>query len=142
MRRLFLPSLFVLCYSLFVFAQERGPTPASPEQIRAAIDKLADVDYDTRMKAGRTIRRAPSAQVVPALLQAVSEHADGFVRFKALIMLTGYTDPRTADAMETALYNGVLAGLSLDGQTYFYQNPLEDRGSHRRQPWFGCVRCT
>jgi HEAT repeat protein len=102
-RRLFLPSLFVICCSLFVFAQERGPTPATPEQIRAAIDKLADVDYDTRMKAGRTIRRAPSAQVVPALLQAVSEHADGFVRFKALIMLTGYTDPRTADAMEAAM---------------------------------------
>jgi HEAT repeat protein len=86
-----------------VFAQERGPTPASPEQIRAAIDKLADVDYDIRMKAGRTIRRAPSAQVVPALLQAYNEHADGFVRFKALVMLTGYTDPRTADAMETAM---------------------------------------
>ena len=86
-----------------VFAQERGPTPASPEQIRAAIDKLADVDYATRMAAGRTIRRAPSAQVVPALLQAVSEHADGFVRFKALTMLTGYNDPRTADAMETAM---------------------------------------
>jgi DUF1680 family protein len=50
-------------------------------------------------------------------------------------------DARYADALETALYNGVLAGLSLDGQTYFYQNPLEDRGSHRRQPWFGCACC-
>jgi uncharacterized protein len=40
-------------------------------------------------------------------------------------------DARYADALETALYNGVLAGLSLDGQTYFYQNPLEDRGSTR-----------
>lgn len=83
--------------------QERGPTPASPEQIRAAIDKLADLDYPTRMAAGRTIRRAPAAQTVPALLQAVSEHADGFVRFKALTLLTGYNDPRTADAMETAM---------------------------------------
>ncbi len=55
------------------------------------------------MAAGRTIRRAPAAQAVPALLQAVSEHADGFIRFKALTLLTGYNDPRTADAMETAL---------------------------------------
>jgi HEAT repeat protein len=84
-------------------AQERGPTPATPEQIRAAIDKLADLDYPTRMAAGRTVRRAPSAQVVPALLQAVNEHADGFVRFRALILLTGYTDPRIEDVMETAL---------------------------------------
>ena len=80
--------------------QERGPTPASPEQIRAAIDKLADFDYPTRMAAGRTIRRAPAAQAVPALLQAVSEHADGFIRFKALTLLTGFNDPRTADAMD------------------------------------------
>jgi uncharacterized protein len=48
---------------------------------------------------------------------------------------------RFADAMETALYNGVLSGLSLDGQTYFYQNPLADRGRHRRQSWFGCACC-
>jgi HEAT repeat protein len=97
---------FVVCCSFLVLsavsAQERGPTPASPEQIRAAIDKLADIDYPTRMAAGRTLRRAPAAQTVPALLQAVSEHADGFVRFRALILLTGFNDPRTVDAMEAA----------------------------------------
>lgn len=84
-------------------AQERGPTPASPEQIRAAIDKLADLDYPTRMAAGRAIRRAPAAQVVPALLQAFHEHADGFVRFRALVLLTGYNDPRVDDSMEAAM---------------------------------------
>ncbi|MFM8534180.1 MAG: HEAT repeat domain-containing protein [Acidimicrobiia bacterium] len=84
-------------------AQERGPTPASPDQIRAAIDKLADLDYPTRMAAGRTIRRAPAAQTVPALLQAVNEHADGFIRFRALILLTGYSDPRIEDVMEATL---------------------------------------
>jgi HEAT repeat protein len=98
-----------LCLLLFTFltvgvrAQERGPTPATPEQIKAAIDKLADLDYSTRMAAGRTIRRAPSAQVVPALLQAFAEHADGYIRFRSLILLTGYSDPRIADVMETAM---------------------------------------
>jgi HEAT repeat protein len=103
-------------------AQERGPTPATPEQIRAAIDKLADFDYATRMAAGRTIRRAPAAQAVPALLQAVSEHADGFIRFKALTLLTGYNDPRTADAMETAMIspNDRLREVAY---SYFEQNP-------------------
>ena len=116
----------VFCYTVFVVspavAQERGPTPATPGQIRAAIDKLGDLDYPTRMAAGRTIRRAPSAQAVPALLQAVSEHADGFIRFKALTLLTGYNDPRTADAMETALVspNDRLREVAY---AYFEQNP-------------------
>jgi DUF1680 family protein len=56
-----------------------------------------------------------------------------------LLLLDG--ESRFADLMEQTLYNGILAGLSLDGQSYFYQNPLADEGSHRRQPWFGCACC-
>ena len=84
-------------------AQERGPTPASPEQIQQAIGKLGDFDYPTRMAAGRTVRRAPAAQATPALLQAVREHADGYIRYRALTLLTGFNDPRTLDAMEEAM---------------------------------------
>ncbi|MDQ3328094.1 MAG: glycoside hydrolase family 127 protein, partial [Chloroflexota bacterium] len=50
-------------------------------------------------------------------------------------------EARYADLIEHTLYNAVLSGLSLDGQSYFYQNPLEDDGTHRRQPWFGCACC-
>jgi len=123
---------FVVCYSLFVIspasAQERGPTPASPEQIRAAIDKLADLDYATRMAAGRTIRRAPSAQVVPALLQAFNEHADGFIRFRSLILLTGYTDPRIEDVMLQAIAspNDRIREV---GYAYFELNPRPARAA-------------
>jgi DUF1680 family protein len=53
--------------------------------------------------------------------------------------VTGET--RFADALETALYNGMLSGISLDGRTYFYENPLADRGGHRRTPWFDCACC-
>ncbi|MGI9049328.1 MAG: glycoside hydrolase family 127 protein [Rubrobacteraceae bacterium] len=56
-----------------------------------------------------------------------------------MLMLDG--DARYADLMEHTLYNAVLPGLSLDGQNYFYQNPLTDDGEHRRQPWFGCACC-
>jgi DUF1680 family protein len=56
-------------------------------------------------------------------------------------MLALEGDARYADALETALYNGVLAGLSLDGQAYFYANPLADDGTHRRQSWFDCACC-
>jgi HEAT repeat protein len=96
-------SLFVICSSLFLQGQERGPVAASPEQIQQAISKLGDFDYPTRMGAGRTLRRAPAAQAVPALLQAVREHADGYIRFRALTLLTGFNDPRTLDVMEEAM---------------------------------------
>lgn len=56
-------------------------------------------------------------------------------------MLQAAGDARYADQLEHTLYNAVLPGLALDGQTYFYQNPLEDDGRHRRQPWFGCACC-
>ena len=56
-------------------------------------------------------------------------------------MLQATGEARYADLMELALYNGVLSGLSLDGQEYFYVNPLADDGTHRRQPWFGCACC-
>ena len=51
------------------------------------------------------MRRTPAAQAVPALLQAVSDHADGYVRYRALVLLTGFSDPRTKDAMREALAN-------------------------------------
>lgn len=46
-----------------------------------------------------------------------------------------------ADVMETILYNGFLSSVSLDGRRYFYQNPLSDDGTHRRQEWFECACC-
>jgi DUF1680 family protein len=56
-----------------------------------------------------------------------------------MLALTG--EASYADLIEHTLYNAVLPGVSLDGQHYFYQNPLADDGSHRRQPWFGCACC-
>lgn len=56
-----------------------------------------------------------------------------------MLCITG--EARFGDEMETALYNGILSGVSLDGDQYFYENPLAGRGEHRRQPWFGCACC-
>ena len=49
------------------------------------------------------MRRTPAAQAVPALLQAVAEHGDGYVRYRALVLLTGFNDPRTKDAMRESM---------------------------------------
>lgn len=52
-----------------------------------------------------------------------------------------YGDARYADVFERSLYNGVLAGVSQDGNRFFYVNPLESQGTHHRSPWFGCACC-
>ncbi|MGI6401911.1 MAG: glycoside hydrolase family 127 protein [Thermoguttaceae bacterium] len=46
-----------------------------------------------------------------------------------------------ADYMELAAYNGFAAGYNLNGDKYFYVNPLESRGDHHREPFFGCACC-
>ncbi|MBS7618163.1 glycoside hydrolase family 127 protein, partial [Candidatus Bathyarchaeota archaeon] len=56
-----------------------------------------------------------------------------------MLLVTGKAE--YADIMELALYNGALAGIGLDGETYFYVNPLVDRGLHRRSRWFDCACC-
>lgn len=45
------------------------------------------------------------------------------------------------DVLERTLYNGLISGVSLDGGSFFYPNPLESNGQHERQPWFGCACC-
>lgn len=50
-------------------------------------------------------------------------------------------DAKYTDVLERALYNGALAGISLGGDRFFYVNPLESRGDHHRQAWYGCACC-
>ena len=50
-------------------------------------------------------------------------------------------DSKYIDVLERTLYNGVISGVSLNGTTFFYPNPLESKGQHKRSPWFGCACC-
>ena len=52
------------------------------------------------------------------------------------------------DVLERSLYNGVISGLSLDGQLFFYPNTLQhdgettfNQGVNGRSPWFSCSCC-
>ncbi len=56
-------------------------------------------------------------------------------------MYLATSEPRYAEIMERALYNGALAGLSMSGDRFFYDNPLGSRGDHLRVPWFDCSCC-
>jgi len=56
-------------------------------------------------------------------------------------MMLLHADSKFADIVEKEIYNGLLSGVSLDGEKFFYVNPLASRGKHHRQPWFGCACC-
>lgn len=104
-------------------AQEpAAPQRVAPEQLQAAIDKLGSLDYETRTNASRLVRRTPAEQAVPRLLDTVAQHADGYVRFRALILLTGFNDPRTTDAMRESLASPN-DRLRTVAYSYFEHNP-------------------
>lgn len=47
-----------------------------------------------------------------------------------------------ADILELSMYNAMLAGLSLDGRSFNYDNPLATTGcSHQRSEWFKVFCC-
>src|ERR1700691_3424444 len=55
-----------------------------------------------------------------------------------------HADSKYIDVMERTLYNGLISGVSLDGKTFFYQNPLEATGfagKDQRSPCFGVACC-
>lgn len=64
-----------------------------------------------------------------------------------LFLLTG--ESQYIDILERSLYNGFLSGVGLDGESFFYVNPLSCDGEFRfnrdnaitRQPWFKTSCC-
>ena len=56
-----------------------------------------------------------------------------------LFLLHGHA--KYYDVLERTLYNGLISGVSLEGNGFFYPNPLESMGQHQRQAWFGCACC-
>jgi hypothetical protein len=98
------------------------PESVTAEQLSQAIGRLGELDHAIRVEASRTVRRASPALAVPALIAAVGEHTDGYVRFRALVLLAGFRDPRTRDIMARAIEdpNDRLREV---GYAYFEHNP-------------------
>lgn len=83
--------------------ESQRETPLTALQLKDAIDQLGRIDYSVRTSAARRIRRAPADTVVPALIEAAANHPDGYSRFRALVLLSGFNDARTHDIMARAL---------------------------------------
>jgi len=80
-------------------AQDSAPAPG----LQSEIVQLSSLDYATRMNAARLIRRAPAPEAVAALTAAVKTSPDEFVRYRALIVLTGFLDRGTTDLMRAIM---------------------------------------
>ncbi|MCU0917338.1 MAG: glycoside hydrolase family 127 protein, partial [Planctomycetes bacterium] len=104
-------------------------------------------------KSQASIQRVHQAYGRPYQLPNVTAYNEscatvGFVLWNwRMLAITG--EARYSDVLEQALYNGVLATISLDGREFFYTNPLARvsdlpfslRWSRRREPYISCFCC-
>ena len=83
-----------------------------------------------------------------SMMYAESCAAIGLAMFAGR-MFNATRDPGYLDVAEQAIYNGILSGVSVKGDTFFYDNYLEvddnltlyNHGAKTRQPWFLCSCC-
>ena len=82
--------------------------------------------------------RTAYAETCAAIANAMWNHR--------LFLLHG--DAKYLDVLERIVYNGVLSGVSLDGERFFYPNPLASDGERSfnmgqkgRSAWFDCSCC-
>jgi DUF1680 family protein len=113
--------------------------------------------YDGASPAGtadqKSITRIHQAYGMPYQLPNAAAHNETCAGIGSVLwnwrMLLITADARYADALETALYNSVLSGISLDGKSFFYTNPLRItdpmpvnlRWSRTRQPFMSVFCC-
>ena len=127
---------------------------------------LADIAAIRKDEALQQALRRLYANVVPANLYLTggigqSAYNEGFTCDWSLPNLTAYCETcasigmafwnhrmelahgeaKYADLVELELYNGILCGLSLQGDRYFYENPLASVGTLHRRAWFHVPCC-
>ena len=72
-------------------------------QLNAAIDQLGAFDLEVRTKAAATIRRAFVDAAAPALTTAAKAHKDEYVRYRALVLLSGFGTATVPDTMKSLI---------------------------------------
>jgi hypothetical protein len=90
----------VLLFGLLIVPPVQGAV-----DLQAVVAKLGSFDFDTRTSAARTLRRVPATEAVPVLEAAARGHADQYVRFRALVLLSG---------LDTGVMTRVAADLTGD----------------------------
>ncbi len=100
-------------------------------ELKAAAERLFDNIYQKKMYITGGIGSQPAGETFTMAYHLPNRTAYaetcaalGLALFaRRMTLLT--PDGRYGDAAERALYNGMISGLSLDGEAFFYENPLE-----------------
>ena len=100
-------------------ATQQAPDPAV---LQTAVGRLGDFDHAPRMEAARTLRRAPADVVVPILATAARSNADEYVRYRALVLLSGFAGSSAASTM-TALRGDRNDRVRMVVYAWFEHNP-------------------
>ncbi len=103
------------------------PLSATPQSqsLATAIDQLVSFDFPTRTAAARTVRRATPAEAIPALAAAARSHKDGYVRYRALVLLAGFGEA-TATVTMRALIADPNDRIRAVVYAWFERNPATD----------------
>lgn len=88
--------------------------------------------------AGEAFGKAYQLPNATAYAETCASIGNVFWNFR-MFLLHGHG--KYMDVLERVLYNGLISGVSLDGDLFFYQNPLESFGQDERSTWFTCACC-
>jgi HEAT repeat protein len=83
--------------------QDQSQAPPATASLTAAIGRLGAFDLDTRTAAARLVRRTPREIAVPALTQAARSNADEYVRYRALVLLSGFGPDAASGTMRALM---------------------------------------
>lgn len=97
------PTRWTLAAAVCIGLWMPAAAQTSPQALSTAIDQLVSFDYATRTNAARTIRRSPAAEAIPLLAAAARSHQDGYVRYRALVLLAGFGDSTATTTMRALL---------------------------------------
>lgn len=129
------------------------------EELKKACDKLYDSIVKRRMYVTGAIGSTVHGEAFTVDYDLPGDTAYGEtcasigLMFFASRLLQNQVKGEYADIMERAFYNTVLAGMALDGKSFFYVNPLEvvpgisgKAVTHRhdlpkRPGWYACACC-
>lgn len=117
------------------------------EDYEAALDKLWNDVVNTKMyitggvgatSKGEAFGESYQLPNMSAYAETCASIANVFWNHR-MFLLKG--DAKYYDVLERTLYNGVISGVSLEGDRFFYPNPLASEGQHERKEWFGVACC-
>ncbi|MDA3925458.1 MAG: glycoside hydrolase family 127 protein [Kiritimatiellae bacterium] len=114
----------------------------------AALDSIWHDIVDTKMHISGGLGAIPNIEgfgpsyLLPNKVTYLETCAAVGNVFFNMRMFLKYRDAKYIDVAEVALLNNCLAGVGLDGTSFFYPNPLECDFNHKpRSCWFGCACC-